>query len=1358
MNTSNKIIIAKESKERKNYWRGQMKKEYTIGLDIGTASVGYAVHYENYELVKKNMRIKGNGQKKKVKKNFWGVRLFDAGETAEATRMKRTARRRYTRRHNRIKYLQELFAEEMMQLDAQFFHRLEESFFVPEDKKNERHPIFGTIQEEIAYHDAFPTIYHLRKKLADSHEQSDLRLVYLAIAHIIKYRGNFLIEGTLDVENTSISENFQRFLQAYNRTFSLQSDGSLINPISETIEIGELLQAKLSRQKKAEAILRTFPSEKSTGDFMQFLKLIVGNQGNFKKTFGLVEDFKLQFSKEDYEEKLEELLGMIGDDYAELFVAAKSVYNAIELSGILTIKDPTSKAKLSASMVHRYQEHQEDLKKFKRFIRENLPEKYFEIFSDETKNGYAGYIDNGVKQEDFYKYLKKHLEKVEGAAYFLDKIDKEDFLRKQRTFDNGVIPHQVHLEELKAIIGKQGKHYPFLIENKGKIEQLLTFRIPYYVGPLSQGASRFAWISRKSDGKIRPWNFNDKVDEGRTAADFIERMTNYDQYLPQEKVLPKHSMLYEKFTVYNELTKAAYIDDRGITQNFSSIEKQEIFNELFKKNRKVKVKDLEEFLRNQYMIEVSQITGVEKAFNASFGTYHDLLKIGVSKEMLDDHANEKMFEEIIKILTVFEDRKMIHEQLGHYSDHFDPKVLKNLERRHYTGWGRLSAKLIHGICDNQTKKTILEYLMKDDAMPKNKNRNFMQLINDDSLSFKEYLAKEKTFEGEESTHEIVKTLAGSPAIKKGILQSLKIVDEIVDIMGYAPKNIVVEMARENQSTARGRDKSKERRRVLEESLKEMKDNILLIYPLDQVDLKKDRLFLYYLQNGKDMYTGMDLDISQLSKYDIDHIIPQSFIKDDSIDNLVLVSSSTNRNKSNDVPSNEIVNRMKPYWNQLKNAKLISQRKYDNLTKIERGGLTDEDKAHFIKRQLVETRQITKNVAQILHQKFNPSSEENEEQATRIITLKASLTSQFRQIFNLYKVREINDFHHGHDAYLNGVVANALLKAYPNLEAEFVYGDYHKFNFYQENKATAKKEFYSNLMHFFRYQDPKINEDGEIVWGQKDISTVKKVMNYRQMNIVKKTEIQAGGFSKESIKPKSDSPKLIERKRGWDTQKYGGFDSPNIAYTIVITHEKGKNKKIAQTILGITIMEQKKFEENEIQFLIDKGFSNPKVAVKLPKYTLYELENGRRRMISSASEAQKGNQMILPQHLVTLLYHAKHCDELDEISYTYLIDHRSEFDELFEKVTEFADTFILAEKNMQKLKLLFEKNHEADIKVVAQSFLNLMKFNAMGAPSDFTFLGEVIPRKRYTSIKELLQGTVINQSITGLYETHWKLSD
>ena len=136
-------------------------------------------------------------------------------------------------------------------------------------------------------------------------------------------------------------------------------------------------------------------------------------------------------------------------------------------------------------------------------------------------------------------------------------------MRKQRTFDNGSIPHQIHLQEMNAIIRRQGEHYPFLQENKEKIEKILTFRIPYYVGPLARGNCDFAWLTRNSDQAIRPWNFEEIVDQASSAEEFINKMTNYDLYLPEEKVLPKHSLLYETFAVYNEINKSK-IYCRGI--------------------------------------------------------------------------------------------------------------------------------------------------------------------------------------------------------------------------------------------------------------------------------------------------------------------------------------------------------------------------------------------------------------------------------------------------------------------------------------------------------------------------------------------------------------------------------------------------------------------------------------------------------------------------------------------------------------------------------------------------------------------------------------------------------------------------
>ena len=1363
-------------------------KSYSIGLDIGTNSVGWAVITDDYKVPSKKMKVLGNTDKHFIKKNLIGALLFDEGTTAEDRRLKRTARRRYTRRKNRLRYLQEIFSEEMSKVDSSFFHRLDDSFLVPEDKRGSKYPIFATLAEEKEYHKKFPTIYHLRKHLADSKEKTDLRLIYLALAHMIKYRGHFLYEESFDIKNNDIQKIFSEFISIYDNTF----EGSSL--IGQNAQVEVIFTDKISKSSKRERVLKLFPDEKSTGLFSEFLKLILGNQADFKKHFDLEEKAPLQFSKDTYDEDLENLLGQIGDDFADLFLVAKKLYDAILLSGILTVKDLSTKAPLSASMIERYENHQKDLAALKQFIQNNLQEKYDEVFSDQYKDGYAGYINGKTTQEAFYKYIKNLLSKFEGADYFLDKIEREDFLRKQRTFDNGSIPHQIHLQEMNAVLRRQGEHYPFLKENKEKIEKILTFRIPYYVGPLARGNRDFAWLTRNSGQAIRPWNFEEIVDKASSAEDFINKMTNYDLYLPEEKVLPKHSLLYETFAVYNELTKVKFIAE-GLRdyQFLDSGQKKQIVNQLFKEKRKVTEKDIIHYLHTVDGYDGIELKGIEKQFNASLSTYHDLLKIIKDKEFMDDPKNEEILENIVHTLTIFEDREMIKQRLAQYDSLFDEKVIKPLTRLHYTGWGKLSAKLINGICDKQTGKTILDYLIDDGKI----NRNFMQLINDDGLSFKEIIQKAQVIGKTDDVKQVVQELAGSPAIKKGILQSIKIVDELVKVMGHAPESIVIEMARENQTTGRGKKNSQQRYKRIEDSLKilasGLDSNILKENPTDNNQLQNDRLFLYYLQNGKDMYTGEALDINQLSSYDIDHIIPQAFIKDDSLDNRVLTSSKENRGKSDNVPSLEVVQKRKAFWQQLLDSKLISERKFNNLTKAERGGLDERDKVGFIKRQLVETRQITKHVAQILDARYNTEVNEKDKKnrTVKIITLKSNLVSNFRKEFRLYKVREINDYHHAHDAYLNAVVAKAILKKYPKLEPEFVYGEYQKYdlkryisrsrNPKEVEKATEKYFFYSNLLNFFKeevhYADGTIvkrenieysKDTGEIAWNkEKDFATIKKVLSYPQVNIVKKREVQTGGFSKESILPKGNSDKLIPRKTKdilWDTTKYGGFDSPVIAYSILLIAdiEKGKAKKLktVKTLVGITIMEKAAFEENPITFLENKGYHNVRKEniLCLPKYSLFELENGRRRLLASAKELQKGNEIVLPVYLTTLLYHSKNVHKLDEPEHLeYIQKHRNEFKDLLNLVSEFSQKYVLADANLEKIQNLYADNEQADIEILANSFINLLTFTALGAPAAFKFFGKDVDRKRYTTVSEILNATLIHQSITGLYETRIDLS-
>jgi CRISPR-associated endonuclease Csn1 len=68
-------------------------KIYNIGLDIGDASVGWAVVDEHYNLLKRHG------------KHMWGSRLFTQANTAVERRSSRSTRRRYNKRRERIRLL-----------------------------------------------------------------------------------------------------------------------------------------------------------------------------------------------------------------------------------------------------------------------------------------------------------------------------------------------------------------------------------------------------------------------------------------------------------------------------------------------------------------------------------------------------------------------------------------------------------------------------------------------------------------------------------------------------------------------------------------------------------------------------------------------------------------------------------------------------------------------------------------------------------------------------------------------------------------------------------------------------------------------------------------------------------------------------------------------------------------------------------------------------------------------------------------------------------------------------------------------------------------------------------------------------
>lgn len=1115
-----------------------MKKEfgeYYLGLDVGTDSVGWAVTNLDYNLVKFNG------------KSLWGVRLFESGKTAEERRLYRSARRRQQRRVQRIKLLQELFSEEICKVDSGFYQRLEESMLYQEDKSiNQTNTLFNDENfKDKDYHKLYPTIYHLRKSLIDGKSSYDVRLVYLAVHHIIKNRGHFLFEGQTMKNISSFKEVFNELNLYLYDEFDMELYCPSLDEVEEVLK-NRQLGVKNKKKKLIELLNADSKQKEAIANLLSGAVTNISDLYN-DKSFNDQEINKISFSDGKYEE-IQDQLSDVLEEKLYFIEKLKAIYDWAILAEIRQ-----SQPYLSYAKVKVYEKHQYDLKILKKVVKNYIPDKYKEIFLDNKNDkNYCAYVGICKKsnkkmevakkctQEDLCKYLEKILKGIKTEdvdyKYIMREVENRNFLPKQINRDNGVIPYQMNLEELEIILENASKYLCFLnnvdetgLSNKEKIKEILKFRIPYYVGPLNDAHKENGncWIVKRSNDKIRPWNFNEVVNLEESAEKFIERMTNKCTYLIGADVLPKNSLLYSEFTVLNELNNLKINNE-----NISVEIKNKIYIELFMTHKRVTNKLLKSFLLSEGIIEIQdEVSGIDGDFKSSLASYIDFKRI-----IADKVKKVEMVESIIRWIVLFgDDKKLLKTRINKlYGKELSEEEIKKILTLKYKGWGRLSKEFLNDIM--HVDKSTGEYISIISNMRKT-NNNLMKLLssNYDYLKAIDNYNSQFYNQTTEINYDIVEKLYTSPSVKRSIWQTLTIVREIAKIMGKSPKKIFVEMAR-----ADGEKKpTKSRRNMLLDLYNtcklEEKNLIEGLSSQSDNDLRNDRLYLYYTQLGRCMYSGEPIEISKLfdkNIYDVDHIYPRSKVKDDSIGNRVLVKKVINAQKSDYYPlPREIQNKNKGFWKSLYNKKLIDIKKYERL--IRTTEFSDDELAGFISRQIVETRQSTKAVAEVLKKVFS---------SAEIVYVKAGNVSEFRDLFDLNKVRDINDFHHARDAYLNIVVGNVFNTKFTHNPLNFIKD---KTNKYSLNRMYDFDIFGKDMTAW------KSGEKGTI-------GTVKDVMRKNNILFTRYAYEQKGSLFKQTINKKGN-PDLFPIKSSikplQDTKKYGGYNSINTAYFILVEHTR-----------------------------------------------------------------------------------------------------------------------------------------------------------------------------------------------------------
>lgn len=1323
--------------------------KYYIGVDIGTNSVGWAVIDENGNLLKKG------------KHHLWGSRLFDQAQTAQNRRNYRSSRRRYNKRRQRIGLLRLIMSDMVLEVDPSFFIRLEKTTFLDkEDKKailKDNYKMNYNLFCDEDYNDKkyfkdYPTIYHLRKKLCESDEKADPRLIYLALHHIVKYRGNFLYEGQeLHLEPSNKEEDLKILFDILGKNNDTVYDISeeqiqfilktVVENISKTAKVDECMsQLKLNSEDKK--IVK------------EFMRGLVGNKFNVSKLYMHEdlqfddEDLKLQFSDKSYEEKITEYENVL-EEKMEFIDLMQRFYSWIELSKI--VGSDSQHASISGAMVNIYESHREDLRTLKEVMLKIGKKEYDEMFKPTSKNvvNYYNYVNpvacSGDKTDGFYKYVKKAIEKSDDSRKdeILQKIANETYMLKQTSKNNAYIPYQMQKDELIKILDHQEKYYPVLKENRDKIISILEFRIPYYYGPLD-GNKQFGWLIKKKgkeNERILPWNHQEIVDVQETAAQFIKKLTNYCTYLPIEKVMPQKSLTCSMYEVLSEVNKIR-IDGKLLPIDT----KNRLIEDLFFKRKTVKEKDLINWLK-QNQLTVGEITGYqkEKAFSSSLAPWIDF------KEIFDEinDSNYDLIEKIIEDTTIFNEGSILKERLKKVYN-LDQNKIKKIMKLKYSGWSRLSKKLINGIrADNKfgSSVSILD-VMKESHM------TLMEIINDQDLGFKQIIEKEN-FKNETGSfeYEDIENLAGSPALKRGIWQTLQVIEEITNYMGHEPKNIYIEFAREEQEKVRTTTRVKKLKSIYNDIKNQLDVHGKEVYSnLNKQDEKSSiekRLYLYYTQLGKCMYSGESLDIDKLSNYEIDHIFPRTLTSDDSLDNLVLVKKKENQRKLDDlVLPLEIRNKMEVFWKKLYDNGLITQTKYYRLMRDEfRRDQIDK----FINRQLVETRQIIKHVANII---------ENHFEDTKVFTVRANLSHEFREKYGIYKNRNVNDFHHAHDAYIACIIGRYIQIRFPGLEAKYVYGQY--MQNVKKTKNNIDKENHGFIINSMKYEC--IDEDtGEVIWNPERILDYIKCFNYRDVYITKKLDTNNRELfnvtilpnDKNSEKGKTKATIPVNKLRS-NVRKYGGFSG---LQSDIVAIEGKKGKKIDRRLINLPILLRYVSIEDQCKYIMENNkYSDVKIIKKIKKNQLIEIDGGL-YYLSSATELVNAHQLILNNKENEIIFEINNA--MIKNDYSYFENREIEITKLYNLLCD------KMKKYYPKYKGIYEKILtknidfnilEIDLKCrVILEVLKILKAGAINGNLKFEPYNMTDREGRLSKQSIHLDNTYFyDVSITGIYSKKYKL--
>ena len=427
---------------------------------------------------------------------------------------------------------------------------------------------------------------------------------------------------------------------------------------------------------------------------------------------------------------------------------------------------------------------------------------------------------------------------------------------------------------------------------------------------------------------------------------------------------------------------------------------------------------------------------------------------------------------------------------------------------------------------------------------------------------------------------------------------------------------------------------------------------------------------------------------------------------------------------------------------------MSAKKFHNLI---REKYSDEDIEGFINRQLVETRQITKHVANILNNYYKN---------TKVIYPKAKLSHDYRDKYELYKFREINDYHHAHDAYLAAVLGEYKEKY---LRRNVNFQVVKELNYLLRNSGNKNAIKYGYVINSLdenvngllvnlsnKYVDKKT---GELLFNAHEFNKRIEDTLYRNDILVsRKTEIKTGKLFKEKLHKKGIGK--IQIKKDMPTEKYGGYLNMETSYLLLI--ELNTKKKLIG--IPMNIANKCLCDKNELTKYVVDHLDNKEAKIligSVPYNTLIIFKNHpvyvRGYSVQNKScEVINALQLKFKKERLVKWKHALHRLLNDKNNYNEYPDslYKENLIEILNELFAVKIKYPLLDKsvsNIEKQLNIDDLNTEDLEKIIIGLFI-VYHCNSVNADLSKYNLGDRIGRLKGINISG---GEIINTSCTGI---------